>query len=657
MFDAFLRERAARATTFSRVRRGRRLRRATSTASRATTACARSSRRAGSSCRRASRTTRRTPRRSRARQPQERARAADDPRATASRSTRARCATCEAVARRRPAPRGRVLERQQPRRCSRSRGIERPVRGARRRRRRRARGHLAGKPAPDMFLGGRAALGVEPAQAAVFEDALAGVEAGRAGGFGCVVGVDRVGQADALREHGADVVVADLAELLRARDRTPRSRSSRGAVRETELDLDVLAQTESVFALSNGHIGLRGNLDEGEPHGLPGHLPERLLRDAPAAVRRGRLRLSGGRPDGRQRHQRQVIRLLVDDEPFDVRYGELRAPRARARLARRRAAPRGRVELAGRRSVRVQLDPAGLVRAARGRGDPVRGRAARRVRCASSCSRELVANEPRARAAKDPRAAAALEAPLSAEESRAPRAAGRARALDQAQRAADGRGHGPRRSTGPRARHGRPRAATDLGRVTVTADLAARRAAARRQVPRLRLVEPALAAGAARPGRRRRWRRRATPAGTGWSTAQRAYLDDFWERADVELEGDAELQQAVRFALFHMLQAGARAERRAIPAKGLTGPATTGTPSGTPRPSCCRVLTYTVPRRRRRRAALAPLDARPGARARPARWGSRAPRSRGGRSAGRSARATGRRAPPPSTSTPTSPTP
>ena len=60
----------------------------------------------------------------------------------------------------------------------------------------------------------RATLGVEPAQAAVFEDALAGVEAGRAGGFGYVVGVDRVGQADALREHGADVVVDDLAELL-----------------------------------------------------------------------------------------------------------------------------------------------------------------------------------------------------------------------------------------------------------------------------------------------------------------------------------------------------------------------------------------------------------------------------------------------------------
>jgi beta-phosphoglucomutase family hydrolase len=73
---------------------------------------------------------------------------------------------------------------------------------------------LAGKPAPDMFLAGAEALGVPASQAVVFEDALAGVEAGRAGGFACVVGVDRVGQADALRQHGADVVVKDLEELL-----------------------------------------------------------------------------------------------------------------------------------------------------------------------------------------------------------------------------------------------------------------------------------------------------------------------------------------------------------------------------------------------------------------------------------------------------------
>jgi beta-phosphoglucomutase family hydrolase len=72
---------------------------------------------------------------------------------------------------------------------------------------------LAGKPAPDTYLAGAEAAGVKPSEAAVFEDALAGVEAGRAGNFGCVVGLDRVGQAKALAEHGADIVVADLSEL------------------------------------------------------------------------------------------------------------------------------------------------------------------------------------------------------------------------------------------------------------------------------------------------------------------------------------------------------------------------------------------------------------------------------------------------------------
>jgi len=73
---------------------------------------------------------------------------------------------------------------------------------------------LPGKPAPDTFLAAAADLGVGTGEAVVFEDALAGVEAGKAGGFGYVVGVDRLGQAEALRAHGADVVVADLADLL-----------------------------------------------------------------------------------------------------------------------------------------------------------------------------------------------------------------------------------------------------------------------------------------------------------------------------------------------------------------------------------------------------------------------------------------------------------
>jgi beta-phosphoglucomutase family hydrolase len=74
--------------------------------------------------------------------------------------------------------------------------------------------HLRGKPAPDSFLAGAKLVGARPSEAVVFEDALAGVEAGRAGRFGWVVGVDRVGQAAELKQHGADVVVTDLAQLL-----------------------------------------------------------------------------------------------------------------------------------------------------------------------------------------------------------------------------------------------------------------------------------------------------------------------------------------------------------------------------------------------------------------------------------------------------------
>jgi beta-phosphoglucomutase family hydrolase len=77
--------------------------------------------------------------------------------------------------------------------------------------------HIEGKPAPDSFLRAGELLGVKPAEAAVFEDALAGVEAGRRGNFGCVVGVDRVGQAEALHRNGASIVVTDLAELLPSR--------------------------------------------------------------------------------------------------------------------------------------------------------------------------------------------------------------------------------------------------------------------------------------------------------------------------------------------------------------------------------------------------------------------------------------------------------
>ena len=161
--------------------------------------------------------------------------------------------------------------------------------------------------------------------------------------------------------------------------------------------------------------------------------------------------------------------------------------------------------------------------------------------------------------------------------------------------------------------------------------------------------------GALRSGRR-------CPRGArqiGWGGLlydQRRYLDDFWARADVEVNGDPEIQQAVRFSLFHVLQAGARAERRAIPAKGLTGPATTATLLG--HGDVCAAgpdVDRPVPPRRTRCAGAI----------RPSRWPRHArsssgwpvPPSRGAPSTARNVPAIGRRERMRFTSTPTSPTP
>ena len=137
--------------------------------------------------------------------------------------------------------------------------------------------NLKGKPAPDSFLAGAKLADVGPEQAVVFEDALAGVEAGRAGKFGFVVGVNRVDD-----EHATP-----CASTARPSSSTPWTNcmTDPGAfpiepweLREVGLDLDDLARSESLFALSNGHIGIRGNLDEGDPRGCPAPTSTRSTR-------------------------------------------------------------------------------------------------------------------------------------------------------------------------------------------------------------------------------------------------------------------------------------------------------------------------------------------------------------------------------------------
>jgi len=365
------------------------------------------------------------------------------------------------------------------------------------------------------------------------------------------------------------------------------------AIRETELDLSVLAQSESIFALSNGHIGLRANLEEGEPHGVPGTYLNSFYETRPLPYAEA----GYGYPEAGQTlvnvTNGKIIRLLVDDEPFDVRYGRLRAHERvldlRAGVLRRRAewvSPAGQAVRVS--SVRLVSFAQRAVAAIMYEVEPLGGPARLVVQS------ELVANEPLpVTGGGDPRVGSGVGSMLRSEffsdhdarvvlvhstrESGLRMAAAMDHVVD-----------------GPPATQTSAESSEDLGRVTVATELEPGQHlrlvkflgygwSSRRSLPSVRdQVEAALAAAHR----------------SGWEellAAQRDYLDDFWEGADVELDGDDELQQAVRFALFHTLQAGARAEGRAMPAKGLTGPGYDGHTFWDTETFVLQPLTYTVP--------------------------------------------------------------
>ncbi|MEU6466453.1 glycosyl hydrolase family 65 protein [Streptomyces sp. NPDC046976] len=340
------------------------------------------------------------------------------------------------------------------------------------------------------------------------------------------------------------------------------------AVRETSLDLDVLAQSESVFALSNGHVGWRGNLDEGEPHGLPGSYLNGVHEVHPLPYAEA----GYGYPESGQTvinvTNGKVLRLLVDDEPFDLRYGRLTAHERVLDL--RRGVLERTCEWTSPAGSTVRVRSTRLVSLTQRAVAAV----AYEVEAVDARSRvviqsELVANESLPGSDGDPRAAMALQSPLEQEDHLA--TGDRLRLVHRTRRsglrvavAADHVVSGPGRTTT------RSESGTDLARLTVTSvlepgqslrveKLVAHGWSATRSLPAMADQVDAALAAAAHDG----W--------AGLLADQRACLDDFWARADVEVSGDEEIQQAVRFALFHVLQAGARAERRAIPAKGLTG--------------------------------------------------------------------------------------
>jgi alpha,alpha-trehalose phosphorylase len=364
------------------------------------------------------------------------------------------------------------------------------------------------------------------------------------------------------------------------------------AVRETELHLDHLAQTESVFALSNGHIGLRGNLDEGEPYGLPGTYLNGFyeLRPLPYAE------AGYGNPESGQTvvniTNGKIMRLLVEDEPFDVRYGELtrheRLLDLRAGTLRRTAEWTSPVGSPVRvTSTRLVSFSQRAVVAMSYEVEPLDGPL--RVVVQS----ELVANEPLPSADGDPRAAAALRAPLTSEFF-ADYKTGAVLVHQTNQsglRVAAAMDHV---IEGPLHGESEVESFPDLARLMVAANVEPGKP--------LRIFK-VVAYGWSRERSTAAVRDQVRAAQiearhTGWdglAAEQRAYLDAFWDRADVQIEGDAELQQAVRFGLFHALQAGARAERRAIPAKGLTGPGYDGHTFWDTESFVLPLLTYTAP--------------------------------------------------------------
>jgi len=340
-------------------------------------------------------------------------------------------------------------------------------------------------------------------------------------------------------------------------------------VREPKLDMAAIGQVESVFALSNGHIGLRGNLDEGEPHATPGTYLNSFYEKRPLPYAEG----GYGYPESGQTiinvTNGKLIRLLVEDEPFDLRYGELRHHERVLDLQSGTltrdvewASPAGRAVRV--RTVRIVSLTQRAVAAIRYEVEVLDAPALLVVQS------ELVANEQLpARDEADPRVEAALTDPLLSEQHGTHDNG--AWLIHQTRqsglRVAAAMDH---EVEGPAKLKVTSEATEDIGRTTVITRLQpgerltivkylAYGWSSRRSQPALHdQVRAALAAARF----------------TGWDgllAEQREYLDAFWSTADIEIDGDAELQQAVRLAIFHVLQAGARAERRAIGAKGLTG--------------------------------------------------------------------------------------
>ncbi|MER5266218.1 glycosyl hydrolase family 65 protein [Actinosynnema sp. NPDC002837] len=362
-------------------------------------------------------------------------------------------------------------------------------------------------------------------------------------------------------------------------------------VRWDGLAVDQLRRTESVFALSNGHLGLRGTLDEGEPRGLPGTYLNGFYEEH--ALPYGE---SGyGYPEAGETvvnvTDGKVIRLLVEDEPLDMRYG--RAHAHQRELDFRTGTLRRCTEWESPTGRRVTVRSERLVSLTQRAVAAIHYEVVPAEDLQLVVQSDLLANEPVENEGDDPRVAAALNEPLVADFAHAEdyRAVLAHHARNSGLRMAAAMDHELDVEDGVRTEI---RAEGDLARFTAAVDVPAGGRlrlvkylgygwSAQRSVPALRAQVEAALAGARQTG----WE--------GLLTEQRRFLDDFWEVADIELHGDDELQQALRFALFHIMQAAVRGETRAIPGKGLTGPGYDGHAFWDTEMFVLPVLAYTVP--------------------------------------------------------------
>jgi alpha,alpha-trehalose phosphorylase len=338
------------------------------------------------------------------------------------------------------------------------------------------------------------------------------------------------------------------------------------------VDVENLAHEESVFGLSNGHVGWRGNLDEGDPRGVAGSYLNGLFEEHPMPYAEE----GYGYPECGQSvinvSNGQIIRLIVGDEPFDIRRGALESHTRR--LDFREGTLEREVEWASPVGQRIRIRSTRVVSFAHRSVAAVHYRVqAVDAPTEVTIISELLANEPLPITHDDPRVQELLGEPLEAVESAA---RGRAATLVHRTRksgltaavAMDHRVSASGRSepsvdteldpAGDRVRTF-VRASLDTGETLEIVKVVGHEFSSDLSTAALRDRAESAVADALR---------------AGWNmlvTEQRTHLEEFWECADVRVDGPARLQQAVRYALFQVFQASARMELRSVPGKGLTG--------------------------------------------------------------------------------------